>query len=91
MFNITKLNMNTFIKYIWQLIISTSIATLEVSSVRPLLTTTTTERQNSTLAETKQNTYMHIPNELEQSWPLWGRREMFHTSVSNELFFMKQY
>ena len=34
MFNVKQLKMNKFIKYIWQLIISTSNATLEISSLR---------------------------------------------------------
>ena len=35
MFNVKQLKMNEFIKYIWQLIISNSNATLEVPSLRP--------------------------------------------------------
>ena len=35
MFNVKQLKMNEFIKYIWQLIIITSNATLEVPSPRP--------------------------------------------------------
>ena len=35
MFNVKQLKMNKFIKYIWQLIISTSNATFEVPSLRP--------------------------------------------------------
>ena len=35
MFNVKQLNMNKFRKYIWQLIISTSIGRLEVPSLRP--------------------------------------------------------
>ena len=35
MFNVKQLKMNKFIKYIWQLIISTSNATLEIPSLRP--------------------------------------------------------
>ena len=35
MFNVKQLKMNEFKKYIWQLIISTSNATLEVLSLRP--------------------------------------------------------
>ena len=35
MFNVTQLKMSRFIKYIWQLIISTSNATLEVPSLHP--------------------------------------------------------
>ena len=35
MFNVKQLKMNEFIKYIWQLIIRTSNATLEVPLLRP--------------------------------------------------------
>ena len=35
MFNVKQLKMNEFIKYIWQLIISTLNATLEVPSLHP--------------------------------------------------------
>ena len=35
MFNVKQLKMNKFIKYIWQLIISTSNATLKLPSLRP--------------------------------------------------------
>ena len=35
MFNVKQLKMNKFIKYIWQLIISTSNATIEVPSLHP--------------------------------------------------------
>ena len=35
MFNVKQLKMNKFIKYTWQLIISTSNATLEVPSLGP--------------------------------------------------------
>ena len=35
MFNVKQLKMNKFINYIWQLIISTPNATLEVPSLRP--------------------------------------------------------
>ena len=35
MFNVEKLKMNNFIKYFWQLIISTSNDTLDVPSLRP--------------------------------------------------------
>ena len=35
MFNVKQVKMNKFIKYIWQLIISTSNATLEVPLLRP--------------------------------------------------------
>ena len=34
-FNVKQLKMNKFMKYIWQLIISISNVTLEVSSLRP--------------------------------------------------------
>ena len=37
MFNVKQFKMNKFIKYIWQLIIRTSNATLEVPSLRPYL------------------------------------------------------
>ena len=35
MFDVKQLKIKKFIKYIWQLIISTSNATLEVPSLRP--------------------------------------------------------
>ena len=35
MFNVKQLKMNKLIKYIWELIISTWNATLEVASLRP--------------------------------------------------------
>ena len=35
MFNVKQLKMNEFMKYIWQLIISTSNATLEIPSLSP--------------------------------------------------------
>ena len=35
MFNVKQLTMNEFVKYIWELTISTSNATLEVLSLRP--------------------------------------------------------
>ena len=38
MFNVKQFKMNKFIKYIWQLIISTSNDTLVVSSLRPWYT-----------------------------------------------------
>ena len=41
MFNVKQLKMNQFIKYIWQLIIITSNATLEVPRYAPVLTTKT--------------------------------------------------
>ena len=36
-FNVKQLNMNKFIKYIWQLIINTSNGTLEVPLLRPCI------------------------------------------------------
>ena len=37
MFNVKQLKINKFIKYIWQLIISSSNATLEITSLRPFM------------------------------------------------------
>ena len=56
MFNVKQLEMNEFIKYIWQLIIiiiSTSNATLEVTSLRLCIKWYNLQEDNKSVSERK--------------------------------------